>query len=55
MTNYNLYNKSIFLIKILFIYLIFSTKSFGVENNKLKNITEGNENAKIEIIIKINI
>ena len=45
------YNKSIFLIKILFIYLIFSTKSFGVENNKLKNITEGNENAKIEILV----
>ena len=51
MTNYNLYNKSIFLIKILFIYLIFSTKSFGIENNKLKNITEGNENAKVEFLV----
>ena len=51
MTNCSLYNKSIFLIKILFIYLIFSTKSFGIENNKLENITEGNENAKIEILV----
>ena len=51
MTNFSLYNKSIFLIKILLIYLTFSTKSFGIENNKLKNITEGNENAKIEILV----
>ena len=51
MTNYYLYNKSIFLIKILFIYLIFFTKSFGIESNKLENITEGNENAKIEILV----
>ena len=51
MTNYSLYNKSIFLIKILFIYLILSIKSFGVENNKIENITEGNENAKIEILV----
>ena len=51
MTNCSLYNKSILLIKILFIYLIFSTKSFGIENNKLENITEGNENAKIEILV----
>ena len=51
MTKCSLYNKSIFLIKILFIYLIFSTQSFGNENNKLENITEGNENAKIEILI----
>ena len=51
MTNLSLYNKSIFLIKILFIYLIFCTKSYGIENNKLKNITEGNKNAKIEILI----
>ena len=51
MTNCSLYNKSIFLIKILFIYLIFSSKSFGIENNKFKNITEGNENAKVEILV----
>ena len=51
MTNYSLYNKSIFLIKILFIYLIFFTKSFGIENNKIENITEGSENAKIEILV----
>ena len=51
MTGHSLYSKSLFLIKILFIYFIFSIKSFGVEDNKLKNITEGNENAKIEILI----
>ena len=51
MNSCSLYNKSIFLIKILLIYLTFSTKSFGIENNKLKNITEGNENAKIEILV----
>ena len=51
MTNFCLYNKSIFLTKILFICLIFCTKSSGIENNKLENITEGNKNAKIEIIV----
>ena len=51
MNNCSLYNKSIFLIKILFICLIFWTKSFGFENNKLKNITEGDENAKIKILV----
>jgi len=51
MNNCPLYNKSIFLIKILLIYLILSTKSFGAENGKFKNITEGNENAKITILV----
>ena len=51
MNNCSLYNKSIFLIKILFIYLFFSTKSFGIESGKFINITEGNENAKIEILV----
>ena len=51
MNNCKLYNKSIFLIKILFIYLFFSTKSFGIESGKFINITEGNENAKIEILV----
>ena len=46
---HNLNIKLLLLIKILFIYLIFFTKSFASENEKLRNITEGNENAKIEI------
>ena len=48
---HNLNIKLLLLIKILFIYLIFFTKSFASENEKLRNITEGNENAKIEILI----
>ena len=51
MNNCKLYNKSIFLIKILFIYLFFSTKTIGIESGKFINITEGNENAKIEILV----
>ena len=51
MNNCKLYNKSIFLIKILFIQLFFSTKSFGIESSKFINITEGNANAKIEILV----
>ena len=51
MKNNNLKIKLFFLIKILFIYLIFFTKSFSNENNKLKNIIEGNENVKIEILV----
>ena len=51
MTNSYLYNKSNFFTKIVFIYLIFLSKSFAIENNKLEIITEGNENAKIEILI----
>ena len=51
MTNYNLKKKSFLFVKILIIYLIFFTKSFAIENNKLKNITEGDKNAKIEILI----
>ena len=51
MISYNLNNKLFFLIKILLIYLFFLTKSFAIENNKLKDITEGNENAKIEILV----
>ena len=51
MINLNLHNKLILLIKILLIYSIFFTKSFTSENDQLKNITEGNENAKIEILV----
>ena len=51
MNSCSLYNRSIFLIKTLFIYLILSTKSFTIEDIKFKNISEGNENAKIEILV----
>ena len=51
MINFNLNNKLILLIKILLIYSIFFTKSFTSESDQLKNITEGNENAKIEILV----
>ena len=48
---YNSNVKLVFLTKILLIYFIFFTKSFSIENNKIKNISEGNENAKIEILV----
>ena len=51
MISYNLNNKLLLLIKILLVYFFFLTKSFAIENNKLKGITEGNENAKIEILV----
>ena len=51
MISYNLNNKLLLLFKILFIYLFFFIKSFAIENDKLKGITEGNENAKIEILV----
>ena len=51
MINYNLNNKLLLLIKILFVYFFFLTKSFAIENSQLKSITEGNENAKIEILV----
>jgi len=51
MISFNLNNKLILLIKILLIYSIFFTKSFTSESDQLKNITEGNENAKIEILV----
>ena len=51
MISFNLNSKLILLIKILLIYSIFITKSFTSESDQLKNITEGNENAKIEILV----
>ena len=51
MISYNLNNKLLLLFKILFIYLFIFIKSFAIENDKLKDITEGNENAKIEILV----
>ena len=51
MNNYNLSYKVNLLVKILFFYFITSLNSFATENNEIKNITEGDENAKIEILI----
>ena len=51
MISYNLNNKLLLLFKILFISFFFFIKSFAIENDKLKDITEGNENAKIEILV----
>ena len=38
-------------MKILFIYFIFFTKAFSIENEKIKNIIEGNKDANIEILV----
>ena len=51
MTKHNLYKKFILPIKIFFICLLFISKSSAVEKNNLKIITEGSENAKIEILV----
>ena len=51
MISYNLNNKLLLLIKILLVYFFFLSKSFAIENDRLKDITEGNENAKIEILV----
>ena len=51
MTNENLKNKLFFLMKILFIYVIFFSKSLTFANDEIKNITDGNKNAKIEILV----
>ena len=51
MISYNLNNKLLLLIKILLVYFFFLTKSFAIEDNKFKGITEGNKNAKIEILV----
>ena len=51
MSTYNLKIKKFLLAKILIFYFIFLTKSFAVEYDKVKNITEGDENARIEILV----
>ena len=51
MTKYLWHNKLFILIKILFIYFILLSKSFGIEGSELKNISEGKEDAKIEILV----
>jgi len=51
MNNYNLNNKLHIFLKILFFYFITTLNCFSVENNEIKNITEGNESAQIEILV----
>ena len=51
MINKNLNCTFILLIKFLLIYFIFITKLLAVENNKIKDISEGSENAKVEILV----
>ena len=51
MINKNLNNALILLIKFWFIYFIFLSKLLAVENNKIKDISEGSENAKVEILV----
>tara|TARA_B100000029_G_C17435843_1_gene909629 strand:+ start:197 stop:811 length:615 start_codon:yes stop_codon:yes gene_type:complete len=51
MINKNLNCTFILLIKFLLIYFIFITKLLAVENNKIKDISEGSESAKVEILV----
>tara|TARA_Y100000590_G_scaffold13210_1_gene16015 strand:+ start:387 stop:1001 length:615 start_codon:yes stop_codon:yes gene_type:complete len=47
----HLNQKLLFVIKILIIYFFISIKIFAIENNNIKDIVEGNTNAKVEILI----
>ena len=51
MNVYCLKPKLLLVIKILVIYFFISGKIFATENNNIKDITEGNPNAKVEILI----
>ena len=51
MINKNLNNTFFLLMKILLIYFIFFAKTSAIESKKIKDITEGSKNAKIEILV----
>ena len=51
MIHYHLKQKLLLVIKIILIYFFISAKIFAMEGNNIKEITEGNENAKVEILI----
>ena len=51
MIHYHLKQKLLLVIKIIVIYFFISAKIFSMENNNIKDITEGNTNAKVEILI----
>ena len=51
MIHYLLKPRLLLVIKILFIYFFISAKIFATKNNNIKDIAEGNANAKVEILI----
>ena len=51
MIHCHLKQKLLLIIKILVIYFFISVKIFSMESNNIKDITEGNTNAKVEILI----
>ena len=51
MIHCHLKQKLLLIIKILVIYFFISLKIFSMESNNIKDITEGNTNAKVEILI----
>ena len=51
MIRYHLKQKLLLVIKIILIYFFISGKIFAMENKNIKDITEGNANAKVEILI----
>ena len=51
MIKHNSNSKLLLLVKISLIFFVFFTKSFSTEIEKLIDITEGNENAKIKILV----
>ena len=51
MIHYHSKQTLLLVIKILVIYFFISAKNFATENNNIKDITEGNANAKVEILI----
>ena len=51
MIHYHLSQKLLLVIKIFVIYFFISTKIFAMDSKNIKDITEGNTNAKVEILI----
>ena len=51
MIHYHLNQKLLLVIKIFVIYFFISAKIFAMDDKNIKDITEGNTNAKVEILI----
>ena len=51
MIHYHLSQKLLLVIKIFVIYFFISAKIFAMDDKNIKDITEGNTNAKVEILI----
>jgi len=51
MIHYHLKQRLFLVIKIIIIYFFISAKIFSMESNNIKDITEGNINARVEILI----